>query len=235
MPCLKKRLSKQVFGQVGIILYQGFKCLGKDHELLGDFCFLFRGLVLSLQPFKKESTLNPLKQFNIGFVGLSLGKHNFSFEIDEAFFSCFDNSEVTKGNLQLELLLEKQSSMLVLDFAIKGYVELVCDHCLETYHQSLELQRRLYVKFGDTYSEQTDEIIVIPAGESHLDVSQYVYEYIHLGLPMQHIHMDDEVPGKGCDPALVEKLNQYLLKKGPGLTGGDNSAWEALKGLKFTE
>lgn len=179
--------------------------------------------------------MNPLKQFNIGFVGLSLGKHNFSFEIDEAFFSCFDNSEVTKGSLQFELALEKQSSMLVLDFAIMGYVELVCDHCLEVYRQPLEVQRRLYVKFGDTFSEQTDEIIVIPAGESHFDASQFVYEYIHLGLPMQHIHMDDNVPGKGCNPELVEKLNQYLLKKSPGQSGGDTSAWEALKGLKFTE
>lgn len=188
-----------------------------------------------MQPFKKESTLNPLKQFNIGFVGLSLGKHSFSFGIDGTFFSCFEFSEVSKGELQVELLLEKQSSMLVLDFSIKGFVELECDRCLEIYKQPLEVERRLYVKFGDTFSEQTDEIIVIPSGESHFDVSQYVYEYIHLGLPMQHIHMDDQTPGKGCDPVVLEKVNQYLEKNKHPEAGTDDSPWQALKGLKFND
>ncbi|MEE4175976.1 MAG: DUF177 domain-containing protein [Bacteroides sp.] len=179
--------------------------------------------------------MNPLKQLNIGFVGLSLGKHEFSFGIDDAFFACFEYSEVTKGNLQLDLLLEKQNNMLVLDFLIKGFVELVCDHCLETYQQSLEIERRLYVKFGDAFSEQTDEIIVIPVGESHFDVSQFVYEYVHLALPMQRIHAEDGVPGRGCDPAIVEKLNQYLAGKRPAGQTGENSPWEALKGLKFKD
>lgn len=179
--------------------------------------------------------MNPLKQFNIGFVGLSPGMHHFSFEIGETFFSCFEYSEVTKGNIQLELAFEKQSSMLVLEFVLKGSVELVCDHCLEPYQQPLDVLRKLYVKFGDDYSEQTDEIIVIPSGLSHLDISQFVYEYIHLGLPMQHIHIDDNVPGKGCNPELVEKLNQYLLEKNSGRPGTNDSAWDALKGLKFTD
>lgn len=186
-----------------------------------------------MQPFRKESTLNPLKQLNIGFVGLSHGKHEFSFGIDDAFFDCFEFSEVRKGNLQLDLHLEKQNSMLVLDFFIKGFVELICDHCLEAYQQPLEVERRLYVKFGEEYSEQTDEIVVIPVGESHFDVSQYVYEYVHLALPMQHIHAEDGVPGKGCDSAIVEKLNQYLGGKHPASQTGENSPWDALKRLKF--
>jgi len=179
--------------------------------------------------------LNPLKQFNIGFVGLSTGKHTFSFEVEETFFSCFEFSEVRKGELQLELLLDKQNSMLVLDFLIKGFVLLECDRCLEAYRQPLDVERRLYVKFGDAFAEQTDEIVVIPAGESHFDVSQYVYEYIHLSLPMQHIHMDDNDPGKGCNPEVVEKVNMYLEKKNPAGADAGNSPWQALKGLKFND
>jgi uncharacterized metal-binding protein YceD (DUF177 family) len=188
-----------------------------------------------LQPFRKESTLNPLKQYNIGFVGLSLGKHEFSFRIDESFFSCFDYSEVSKGNLSLELLLEKQNNMLVFDFLIKGNVELICDHCLEPYQQDIEDERRLYVKFGDAFSEQTDEIVVIPVGESHFDVSQFVYEYITLALPMQRIHSEDGIVGKGCDPAITDKLNQYLGGKKPASGERENSPWDALKGLKFND
>ena len=188
-----------------------------------------------MQPFRKESTLNPLKQLNIGFVGLSLGKHEFSFGIDETFFSCFEYSEIKKGNLQLDLLMEKQNNMLVFDFFIKGSAELTCDRCLEAYQQPLEIVRRLYVKFGEDFSEQSDEIVVIPVGESHFDVSQYVYEYVHLALPMQRIHAERGIAGKGCDPAIVKKLSQYLnTRKSSGQVEG-NSPWEALKGLKFKE
>ncbi len=179
--------------------------------------------------------MNPLKQFNIGFVGLLPGKHHYSFEIGETYFSCFEYSQVTKGNIQLDLVLEKQSSMLILEFELKGHVELVCDHCLEPYQQPLDVLQKLYVKFGESFSEQTDEIIVIPSGLSHIDVSHYVYEYIHLGLPMQHIHIDDNVPGKGCNPELIEKIKQYLPTKGPGRSNTDDSAWDALKGMNFTD
>jgi len=179
--------------------------------------------------------LNYLAPFNIAFAGLLLGKHTFFLEVKEDFFTCFEQSDVKKGNLRLELLLDKQNSMLELDFSIKGFVELACDVCLEVYQQPLDVAKKLFVKFGEAFEEQTDEIIVIPFGESHLDIAQYVYEYIHLGLPMRHVHAQNSDGKPGCNPVHLEKMQQYMTRKGARTTDNGSSPWTALKGLKFDD
>ncbi len=177
--------------------------------------------------------MNPLKEYNIGFVGLSLGRHEFSFTVGDDFFACFEHSEVEKGQVELKLLLEKQNNMMVFDFSLRGFVELTCDRCVEPYNQSIEVESTLYVKFGEEYVEQTDEIVIIPNGSSHFDISQYVYETIHLGLPMQHLHPNSTIIGEGCNPEALKYIEMYKRKE-----SGDSAAhspWKALEGLKFED
>lgn len=177
--------------------------------------------------------MNPPKDYNIGFVGLPLGKHQFDFSIGDDFFAFFEATEVEKGRLNLQLFLEKQNNMMVFDFAIKGFVELTCDRCVEPYNQYLEVERTLYVKFGEEYLEQTDEIVIIPSGSSHFDISQYVYEYIHLGLPMQHLHDNSNLKGAGCSPEALRYIEKYKRKESG--EGAADSHWKALEGLKFED
>lgn len=176
--------------------------------------------------------MNPLKQYNIGFVGLSEGRHSFLFELTDEFFACFEGSEIVHGSVQVELSLEKTSTMLVLDFHLSGKVETTCDRCTELFLQPIEGQRRLFVKFGETFSEHSDEIVIIASTDSHFDISQYVYEFVHLSLPVRRVHPETETGEMGCDPAQIQKLEEYLLKKDKKSEGGQ-SPWEVLKSLKF--
>ncbi len=174
--------------------------------------------------------MNPKKQFRIGFVGLPTGKHLFSFEIGPEFFSGFEAVAFEEGKLLLDLEMEKGNNMLAFHFRFNGTVILECDRCLEGYRQDLEFEKRLLVKFGESYSEQTDEIVLIPSTESHVDVSQFVYEFIHLGLPLRHVHPDTEDNEPGCNPVVLKKLREHQAKGG---SGNDDSTWDALKGIKF--
>lgn len=178
--------------------------------------------------------MNPLKQYKIGFVGLSNGVHEFIFDIGPEFFSGFDVPAFEEGSVQLTLTLEKSNTMLAFDFRFSGYAMLACDRCLEMYKHVFELQKQLLVKFGAQYMEQSDEVIVIPATESHFDISQYVYEFLHLGLPIRRVHPEgtDELPG--CDPDIIRKLNMLAGKnqdKGEG--GSEDSPWDPLKSITF--
>jgi uncharacterized protein len=177
--------------------------------------------------------LNALKEYNIGFVGLSLGNHQFNFSVGEEFFACFETSEVEKGQLSLILSMEKQNNMMVFEFNFDGFVELTCDRCVEPYNQNLEFENTLFVKFGEEYAEQTDEIVIIPSGSSHFDISQYVYEYIHLALPMQHLHGNSPKEEVGCNPQALEYIEKYKRKEGG--SSEIDSPWKALEGLKFKE
>ena len=77
--------------------------------------------------------MNYLSQFTIPFSGLKEGKHLFDFSADQRFFAGFEESEIEKGSINIQVELEKRTTYLRLKFMIKGEVELICDRCLETY------------------------------------------------------------------------------------------------------
>lgn len=177
--------------------------------------------------------MNPLSQFSIPFVGLKPDKHHFRFQIRDDFFSYFEGTEIHKGDLDVQLLLEKQNHLMVLNFSIMGKVELTCDVCLEPYLESLEIEKRLIVKFGATFEEQTEEILIIPSGESHFDISQYLYEFVHLGLPMRHKHPDKPDNTPGCNEEILKKVQEYMVKKSAYDDPNQDSPWSALRKLNF--
>lgn len=179
--------------------------------------------------------MEELKLYNIGFAGLSQGTHRFSYEIGEAFFGCFEHSEVTHGAVSLDLTLEKESDMLVIDYAFKGWVELECDICLKPYRQPVDHEHRMYVKFGDDFTEQSEDVVVIPSEASHFDIAHYVYEYIHLELPIKRVHTGDGQEGSECDKEMLDKVARHSVdtKSGNTLESLAASSQEALKKLRF--
>ncbi len=178
--------------------------------------------------------MDTLKKYNIAFVGLSLGKHCYNYDLDEYFFECFEKTEVEYANVKLELVLEKSNSMLVLDFNIKGKVKLICDRCCDYYWQDIKSSDRLYFKFGDTPYEQSEKIIVIAHNETHINVSQYAYEFVHLSLPVRRLHPGGKQKADNCDPVVLKKLNELLVETDeqgfPKASAKDH--WEALRNLK---
>ena len=56
--------------------------------------------------------MKDLKEFTIPFVGLKLGKHQFKFELKQAFFEHFEYDEFNDAAINLNVLLEKMSTLL---------------------------------------------------------------------------------------------------------------------------
>jgi len=90
------------------------------------------------------------------------------------------------------------------------------------------------VKFGDGFVEQSDEIIIIPSTESHIDISQFVYEFLHLGLPLRRVHPDAADGDFGCNPLVIENLKKFLVNEQQHFeSSSDDSPWKVLQSLKF--
>lgn len=151
------------------------------------------------------------RQFVIPFKGLSSGKHDFVFDIDDKFFDAFTESEINKGKVHVEVHLIKSGTMLELIFSLEGSVYVMCDRCLDDFDLSISYNTNLFVKFGETTEEQTDEIIVLSHNEFEIDLSQYIYEYIHLSLPYRRLHPDDENGISTCNKDMIKKLEEYLM------------------------
>ena len=49
-----------------------------------------------------------LKDFQINFAGLKLGEHQFDFQIEDAFFQLFDYAELSSGQINAIILLQKK-------------------------------------------------------------------------------------------------------------------------------
>ncbi len=181
--------------------------------------------------------MDPLNAYKIGFTGLSIGNHSFSFEIGADFFDCFEQSEIRECVVHLDLDLEKETNMLVFDFFFSGWVSLECDRCLESYHEHVSQEQRIYVKFGETYKEESENVLVIPYGESHFDLAQFIYEFLHLGLPIRRVHPDDGHGASVCNRDMIDKMKKYAPGGNEDYTGEakTSSTWDALKSIKFNE
>lgn len=168
------------------------------------------------------------RQFVIPFKGLKIGKHDFVFDIDEKFFDDFEGSEIHRGKIKVELMLDKKPSLLEFDFHLTGFAVVSCDVCLDDVEIPIEFDSKLFVRFGDTSEEQTDEIIVLSHAEHELDVSQYIYEYSHLALPYKRVHPNDKKGKSTCNKEMLKKLNEYLIQEEQENT---DPRWDGLKDL----
>lgn len=162
------------------------------------------------------------KDYIIPFKGLSIGSHLFKFEIDESFFESFEYFENEKGRLTVKLEMVKESALLNFFFDIEGKIELECDRCLTTFEQPVAGKFRLIVKFGEDFNEESDEVIVLPAAESSIDVAQFIFEYINLLLPIKRSHPDESE----CDQKMIDKLHNFSKQK-------SDPRWEGLKNIKL--
>ncbi len=174
------------------------------------------------------------KEYTIQFVGLGLGLHEYKFEIGDSFFKNYEYSEIQKANLIVNLNLLKQSQMMVLEFEISGTVKAECDICTGEFDLPLQGNYKLIVKVGgsDTGNED-DDIITIAANEHELDVSQYIYEYITLSLPIKRVHLLDKKGKSTCDKEVLKKLEAFLLEEEKKEEEKTDPRWAGLKNIKL--
>ncbi len=176
--------------------------------------------------------VNYLSKYNIAFRSLSDGTHNYHFTIDDAFFKHFEESEISRANVEIDVTLEKTSKLLTLTFDISGIVTIDCDKCLDELELEVEYNDLLYVKLGDKSSDITDvdDTIILANTENEIALAQHLYEYIHLSLPYRRVHEEDENGNSSCNPEMLKKLEEYLLPE-------DEIAdprWDALKNITIT-
>ena len=172
------------------------------------------------------------KEYVIQFVGLSAGEHLYDFKVSDKFFEDLDYSEIKQGNINVHLNLLKQSTMMVLHFEISGTVKMDCDRCTEEFDLPIEGNYKLIVKVGGHESgDENDDIITIAANEHELDLSQYLYEYITLSLPIKRVHPNDAKGKITCNKKVLKKLEDFLIEEEK--KEDTDPRWNDLKNIKL--
>lgn len=154
--------------------------------------------------------MRKFKAYAIPFVGLKEGQHRFDYEIDNTFFDLFDFQEFNSSDIKVDIEFIKKANMLELEFYISGHVNINCDVTLEPYNQEVDNQLSLVVKFGDAYNDDNEELLILPHGEYELEVQQYIYEGVVLGLPAKRIHPG--VEDGSIQSEILDKLKELKPK-----------------------
>jgi len=152
--------------------------------------------------------VSELREYQIPFVGMKLGVHHFNFELEESFFSHFESSLVKESKIFVDLEFDKKDRLFVLNFDISGSIMTDCDRCGQQFDLPIHGNYILYVKHGDKREEDADneDVIWIPDNESMVELSETIYEFVHLSLPIKKTHPDLPNGDMGCDQEILKLL-----------------------------
>ena len=169
------------------------------------------------------------KEFSVPFSGLKQGKHEFNYAVNNEFFESFGYTDFNDANLNLNVMLNKTSTMLEFVFKTDGTVNVDCDITSEPYEQAISSALELVVKFGDEFNDDNDEILIVPHGEHQVNIAQYVYEMIVLAVPQKRIHPG--VLDGSLDSEALKKLEELQPKERKVNKDSTDPRWDALKKL----
>lgn len=144
--------------------------------------------------------------YTIPLNGLKDGSYSYDFEMGSDFFAGYEGSQIGECKLKLKVVLEKVSAHYNLRLVLTGSVLVTCDRCLGEYWLETESENRLVVKTGEEYDDSDAELLIIPAGLSELDLSQLIYDYSHLALPIRRVHPDGPGGKSQCDPEMLKRI-----------------------------
>ena len=178
----------------------------------------------------KYRSLKSLRTYAIPFTGLKLGKHAFEYAVNDSFFDDFDYSLVKKADLQCTVDLDKQETMLILNFHITGNIQLTCDKCLADYPQHVDIREQQIAKFSEEVIDEDEEVITLTKNDHEINIAGLIYEYINVAVPFIAT-CGNEGNTPYCDKDMLDRLNQ--LSAGDEETGQQTDPrWDALKNIK---
>jgi len=154
------------------------------------------------------------REYEIAFVGLKPGVHQFEYIVDNSFFEDFGAQDFILSEGIVKLQLDKSSSFLMLRFQVGGKAQVNCDRCSNELPLQLFEDFTVTVKMSedpDTANEQEEDpdVYYISRGESTLDVKTWIYEFISLSIPMQKTCEFESMDGPYCNAdarAILERI-----------------------------
>ena len=169
------------------------------------------------------------ESLKIDLKGLQEGLTTLEYTLDDTYFQEIESSEISAGQVHVKVEIRKTRMFWELMLHTEGLVTIPCNLCMDDMEQLIAADNRLVVKLGEEYNED-DELVIVDEDEGILDLSWYIYEFIALAIPIQHVH----ATGK-CNPAMMKALEELSADR----SGDEESSpavdprWDALKELRI--
>lgn len=175
--------------------------------------------------------MESLKEYDIAFVKLKPGEHQYTFNIGKPFFLLKENSLIEDGKINVHLILDKKERLMNLSFQFDGYVTAECDVCLDPFKLGVKGNGTLHVKIVEEPKESDDEILYMGPHDSSFNVYDTIYEMLCTSLPMSKTCKDNLGGPKACNPEMLKFLSEKDANEPKEeLT---DPRWDKLKNIKI--
>ncbi len=173
-------------------------------------------------------------EYKIAFVGLTPGIHDFEYEIDDKFFEGYEAQDLKACKAKVNLLLEKNTGFMMLNFSVGGNVVGSCDRCGNDLNVDLWDEFKLIVKMVENpekmNSEEEDpDVFYISRTESHLELKDWLYEFVTLSVPNQKMCATDDQGNSKCNQEVLQMLEQLKVDDS---ASNANNIWKGLDKFK---
>lgn len=170
-------------------------------------------------------------EFLISVNGLPKGQTMLLGQADEEFFAGFENEEILDADLDVTFQVDKHSGYVDVEMDLDGTITVPCDRCLipVMLDVSESASFRLRLKGEDIKLEEDQEEVFLQTGSDILDLSQEVYDFALLALPLQRFHNEGE-----CDEASLDYLSKGDIPQSSE-EGPSDSPFSALADLLNTK
>jgi uncharacterized metal-binding protein YceD (DUF177 family) len=163
-----------------------------------------------------------LAEHSIAFEGLKEQLYHYDYRLGQAFFEAMANDDLPAGDIHVDVELDKRSTMLVAEIAMKGSVNVLCDRCNADANIPVEGRLRQIFKLSEKESYDDEEVIALGSNEHEINLTGSMYECLLLALPARRVH---EVGN--CDPAVVSLLDEDSEEGEKKI----DPRWNALRGM----
>ena len=174
------------------------------------------------------------RDYDIAFVGLRQGIHEFQYQVDDKFFEAYQPQDFRRCRANIKLTLDKQNGFMLLRFEVGGMLEVSCDRCgSDALPMQLWDEFNVVIRFAEepvsmNEQEEDPDVYYIGRGESHLHIADWIYEFVNLSIPMQRMCSEEQIGSQFCNNDVLD----LLRKTDPGGGGNENPIWKGLEKVK---
>ncbi len=174
------------------------------------------------------------REYEIAWQGLKPGPHTYVYDINDRFMKEREVSgDFSNWDARITLKFDKHENFFMLQFDIDGKVTVPCDRCGDDFELRLWDEFNLIIKLMASDEggkpEDEDDVVFIPRSETVIDISAWLYEFLMLSIPLQHIHPDKADGGVGCNEAALSLLDKLAEEKDQPTA---NPLWKGLEAFK---
>ena len=174
------------------------------------------------------------RAFEIAFVGLKPGIHEFNYELDDQFFREKGAEDLANVSANIKLSFEKNNGFMLLKFEVGGRTDVTCDRCGNPLKIDLWDEFKMLVKLVDNademnQQEEDPDVFYLSRTESHMDVSNWLYDFVLLSVPMQRMCAKEKMGGPQCNTEVLEKLKEMESRT---MENNANTIWKGLDKFK---